>query len=155
MTANRRTSGQWWRVDGFIKARNSQREGTERGITGDAWEPSWLRFSAGAVCSGKSPDQRPFDWTDLEQNVHNKIIGFNRTYLDINGSPICKDIFSPSLLFGRIFYAKDCFGTDATTALEKRKTSSYFLQSRPVPKLWIIDSKWEGYTWYTFPQPLA
>ena len=36
MTANRRTSGQLWRVDGFIKARNSQREGRERGITGDA-----------------------------------------------------------------------------------------------------------------------
>ena len=45
-------------------------------------------------------------------NVHNKIIGFNGTYLDINGS-ICKDIFSRQPLFVRIFYAKINYGTDA------------------------------------------
>ena len=44
--------------------------------------------------------------------MHNKIIGFNGTYLDINGS-ICKDIFSRQSLFVRIFYAKINYGTDA------------------------------------------
>ena len=104
MTANRRTSGQWWRVDGFIKARNSQQ------VT----PPRSVRMELGAILSELFVQAKARISSHLIErtNVHNKIIGFNGTYLDINGS-ICKDIFSRQPLFVRIFYAKINYGTDA------------------------------------------
>ena len=108
MNANRTTSahnmGDSWNGDGFIKARNSQQ------VT----PPRSVRMELGAILSELFVQAKARISSHLIErtNVHNKIIGFNGTYLDINGS-ICKDIFSRQPLFVRIFYAKINYGTDA------------------------------------------
>ena len=103
MNANRTTSAHniadSWGCDGFIKARNSH-------ITGDAT----LRIGLASILSNTEnclfrQKRGSAFWLNGRTNLHNKIIGFNGTYLDING-PICKDIFSRLPVFVRIFYAK-------------------------------------------------